>query len=394
MPKTREYHLSTSSGKDFPWLLFKTATPPTKSRSKRPSLQNALVVSRPKAAAAAPKAEEPSQALMAPGQAKSKQAAQDKKGSEAAKNSKPSAKKKSTQHASLWSAWYVSEDRSYLWRAKQTPNSKAWNYQVSPACRESPPAGPQIQVTTPTTSSSALSRSRSRSPTPGKVPGSLEPDPDCPKSSYPTILTTSTGQPTEGLSASSRQTLVTLPKEGSELSSPSVPEPGHDAKAAVTTAKPTKGLPGSRPRPSASRKRPIGPVARLLQEGTRSRRQQPLVQRKPRPDAAKSTIAVNTTALVLRDGGDANAENRDALALPPPPPPHKAAAAAAKRKSAAAAAAAASQQRAMAKKLHSKVRSEKEMKVDHKRRVKAWLKKVDVDLGPIPLDGDGLPVYR
>ena len=48
---------------------------------------------------------------------------------------------------------------------------------------------------------------------------------------------------------------------------------------------------------------------------------------------------------------------------------------------------------ALAKKLHAKVKSEKELKMDPKRRVKAWLKDVEVDMELIPLDGQGLPVY-
>jgi hypothetical protein len=48
---------------------------------------------------------------------------------------------------------------------------------------------------------------------------------------------------------------------------------------------------------------------------------------------------------------------------------------------------------ALAKKLHAKVRAEKELKMDPKRRVKTWLKGVEVDLTPIPLDILGLPIY-
>jgi hypothetical protein len=238
---------------------------------------------------------------------------------------------------------------------------------------------------------------------------------DSPKSSWPTILTTSTGQPTNDLTASSSQTLATLPKEGSAFEPPDPVDAGHDTQASATTTSKTARLGPSSS--SAGRKRPVGPVMRLIQEGTRNRRQQQLQQQqlqqqqqqKFRSQASKSTTALNTTttALVLRDGErDAHSDCTDVrLAQPPPPPPpppepvHKAAAAATtsaakKKKIGTAAAATPAQNRAMAKKFHAKVKMEKEMRMDPKRRVKAWLKKVDVDWGLIPLDAEGLPVYR
>lgn len=48
---------------------------------------------------------------------------------------------------------------------------------------------------------------------------------------------------------------------------------------------------------------------------------------------------------------------------------------------------------AYAKKLHAKVKSEKEMRVDPKRRVRVWLKGVEVGV-EVVLDAEGLPVYR
>jgi hypothetical protein len=49
--------------------------------------------------------------------------------------------------------------------------------------------------------------------------------------------------------------------------------------------------------------------------------------------------------------------------------------------------------KAFARKLHAKVKSEKELKVDPKRRVKAWLRDVELDMTPIPLDVEGFPIY-
>ncbi|KAK4103988.1 hypothetical protein N658DRAFT_484059 [Parathielavia hyrcaniae] len=50
---------------------------------------------------------------------------------------------------------------------------------------------------------------------------------------------------------------------------------------------------------------------------------------------------------------------------------------------------------ALAKWLHAKVRLEKKLKPDPKKRVRAWLKGVEeVDLAPVSLDIEGLPIYQ
>jgi hypothetical protein len=153
------------------------------------------------------------------------------------------------------------------------------------------------------------------------------------------------------------------------------------------------------PTPRATNKRPVGPVMRLLQEG-RSRRNKATVI----TQAAKSTTAANTTGTapgeVPLGGGVADKPQQQQQ--------H------AEQGDAAAAAAAVSTGKgdndgnnkagiflvknrtssALAKKLHARVKSEKELKVDPKKRVKAWLRGVELDLAPIPLDGQGFPIYR
>jgi hypothetical protein len=123
IPKTREYYLSTSSSRDFAWFLFKAVIPPPKRKPGHPSSQKAALPPRSKPAPqSAPKAEESSMELMAPDDVKERQTAKEKR-TDSAKNPKPRTKKKGSKPGSLWSAWYVSEDHSYMWRARRNHNS-------------------------------------------------------------------------------------------------------------------------------------------------------------------------------------------------------------------------------------------------------------------------------
>lgn len=234
-----------------------------------------------------------------------------------------------------------------------------WDYEFTPGYQESPQVQETTQDTSPTTSSSSES-SLVTSASPRQPPDSPNPnllrDPTSPKCSWPTILTASTGQPTEDLSASSSRTLVTLPRE--------VDQPDATGTALVpfmATGKP--------PLSRGNNKRPVGPVMRLLQEG-RSRRN------KAKMEVTKSTA--NTTATTPGTSGAGKPQQH--------PGQHDDAGAVVVAKN--------RPTSALAKKLHARVKSEKELKVDPKRRVRAWLKGVEVDLAPIPLDTQGFPIYR
>lgn len=267
---------------------------------------------------------------------------------------------------------------------------ETWDYEFTPGYQEPP----QLLVTAPSTSGSDHN-SWPLSPSPGKPPDSPNLGhslgPTSPKSSWPTIITTSTGYPTDDLSASSSRTLTTLPKElddSSPLGDPStalVP-----FAAAATHAVPSRGKPnGTTKRISSTgnSRRQVGPVLCLLQESrSRKGRAKTEMTRSTANITSTAAAAAATTTTTAAQKGDpgrgagaaaaatsAGAENNgnDGRALP------------ATNRAAS----------AFAKKLHAKVKSEKELKVDPKRRVRAWLKDVEVDWEPIPLDGRGFPIY-
>lgn len=245
--------------------------------------------------------------------------------------------------------------------------SETWDYEFTPGYQEPP----QVLVTAPSTAGSDLNRPLS--PSLGNPPGSPNPslslDPTSPKSSWPTIVTTSTGYPTDDLSASSSRTLNTLPKELGDSQLLSDPSAALVPFTPTTLTIPSRGKSnGTAKRTNTSNsKRQVGPVLRLLQE-SRSRKG------RAKTEMTKSTANVTSAATAPHQQDDPGAtENngnngRTLLA-----------------KSRATS--------AFAKKLHAKVKSEKELKVDPKRRVRAWLKDVEVDWDPIPLDGQGFPIY-
>jgi hypothetical protein len=145
----------------------------------------------------------------------------------------------------------------------------------------------------------------------------------------------------------------------------------------------------ARPQPARSKhsKRPVGPVLRLIQE-SRSRRSKSEVD-KSTVAVTAFTAAAGTTALsnddrakgknkqqgqgdgAVHDGHDHSSNGYNTHSNLPT----KARA-------------------AYAKKLHAKVKSEKELKADPKRRVRTWLKGVELDTAPLPLDEWGFPIYR
>ncbi|KAL2127840.1 hypothetical protein VTI74DRAFT_10090 [Chaetomium olivicolor] len=335
--KNRNYYLTTSSTRDFTWFLFK---PPATSKPSRITAEPSPTYRVPKSRR--PKtvstAKEPEKALMAPAETGPK-------------------------NAGPWSDWYVSEDRNYSWRARQSPN-ETWDYQFTSGCQESP----QVQVISASTSNSELSQPIPLSPGHLVASPTLSQvqDPTSPKSSWPTIITTSTGRPTENLSASSNRTLTTLPKELGDNHPFGLTSTGLAPLTATTQPFTPCGINND-----DKKKRPVGPVMRLLQEG-RSRKN------KAKTEVTKSTVS--------------NTAFNPGKITPAPqlrPGQHDSGGAASLTKTRLTAA-----QMKHAKKLNAKVKSEKDLRVDKNRRVKTWLKGVEVDTTPIPLDDDGLPIYR
>jgi hypothetical protein len=202
-------------------------------------------------------------------------------------------------------------------------------------------------------------------------------DATSPKGSWPTIATTSTGQPTESF-ASSYRTQSTLPRElvdGGQLYATDV---AFDPLAVAAATSPR----GGRSKVSHNgKRRPVGPVMRLFQEG---------LGRKTRAKPDLTKFLANRSVVQLGNGFDQTQQfweqkpawdsiNREEITgstwnvgvLPTT-----------SRKMS-----------TLAKKLHARVRSEKDLRPDPKRRVKAWLKRVELNTTPIPLDAEGLPVY-
>ncbi|KAK4251026.1 hypothetical protein C7999DRAFT_37916 [Corynascus novoguineensis] len=364
--KSREYYLTTSSSRDFTWFFFRPPNPRRLSTKLVPPSPNPVPKAR---RTKVPSTTEPRLALMAPVEAKSRKQPSRSRAEPAAKSKKQSKPKRSgIENAGPWSDWYLSEDGTYLWRARVLQN-ETWDYQYDYNYQELSPA----ENTTPITSNSEFGQPPS--PSPGESPADPKnlsvptQDPTSPKSSLPTILTTSTGHPTEGLSASTSRTLVTLPKEVKDASS--------QPEMALIPFSGTRNLSGTK---GGTKRTNSGksPVLRLLflQEG-RSRKSRP-----GRADSVdpKSAAGNNITAVVVPDkeqqhgGGGARPGNGGSGAVT---------VARSNRTSS-----------AFAKKLHAKVKSEKELRMDPKKRVRTWLKGVELDWAPIPLDIQGFPIYQ
>ncbi|GAB1314209.1 hypothetical protein MFIFM68171_04419 [Madurella fahalii] len=359
-PKTREYYLARNPTRDFAWFSFRTLATAQHPKSK---VEPTPTYSVPKTRRAKMPsiADASGNAVMSPTDVNARAGASTATSAAASSNTSKS-EKLASGYAGPWSEWYVSEDRNYFWRARQTPN-ETWDYQYTPGYQQPQPRSGSF-------ASAAQQAPSTSAPGPGTTPvgAGRTRVPASPKSSWPTIITTSTGQPTE-LSTSSTRTLTTLEKEvddGSKQQTSSALVP------LVITAK-------SPPARGTRSKRPVGPVMRLLQEGR---------SRKAKSEVNKSTAVIPAVAAgasnpALKANGKAkgkaklqgqddtavNENNNNNVALT-------------------------KARVANAKRLHSKVKSEKELKVDPKRRVRGWLKGLEVDRTPIPLDEAGFPIYR
>ncbi|KAK3898750.1 hypothetical protein C8A05DRAFT_47019 [Staphylotrichum tortipilum] len=391
--KTREYYLTTSYTRDFAWFFFGKPTstakqPPRQRVESTPPYRISKVsnISKPRPGRLPPtKKHEARHALMAPGdvkamalavKARSKPAKPKKP--ESKPKPKPKHKKTGPDSVGPWSDWYVSGDRNYFWRARQSQNDK-WDYQFTPSYQETTS---QTQETTedtaPTTSSSSLNRPLSSFPEdpPEDLPASPDPNqsptpnPASPKSSWPTIITTSTGQPTADLSASSNRTLTSLAKELCDGDDDNDADHPWDSIAYTTTPRgladaipfpTTTPAPATAPttNPKPKKKKPISPVMRLLQESVAARS-----SRKTKTDAAPPQLHSHQQQHQPQDQ-----HQQDPTATQHSQGNDKA-------------------MSALARKLHARVKAEKELKVDPKRRVKAWLKGVEV-----PMVGAGTAGY-
>ncbi len=252
---------------------------------------------------------------------------------------------------------------------------ETWDYEFTPGYQESqePQELLQLENSAPAAPNDD-EVSRPLSPSPADPPPA-SPNPGgpqnlvSPKSSWPTIITTSTGYPTDGLSASSSRTLAALPEElddGYDDNNYPLDATGTTLVPFAVTTRPIQSRSKYDGTKGSSRRRPVGPVMRLIQE-TRSRKS------RAKTEATRSSTANIAAAPQQEAEGQYGADNDEDGAI-----------VVTKNRATS----------ALAKKLHAKVKSEKELKMDPKRRVKTWLKDVEVDMELIPLDAQGLPMYR
>ncbi|KAK0739596.1 hypothetical protein B0T21DRAFT_449705 [Apiosordaria backusii] len=420
--KPREYNIPTHPNRDF-WLsLWPTSnSPPAKGATAEPT----PTYSVPKGSRRTKMptiSEEPSKAKKPkPARTKSK-----------------SKKASTSKGPGSWSEWYISEDNKYFWRARKLPNDE-WDYQTQPKPEPQPeiqplphphmqpisqqkpkpepepqplphphmepisqPNSPKITIedTTPSPSPSPSSPSPSSSPersTTSKDNHLLKPpispalkshrSGSNPKSSYPTIITTSTGRPTEAITASPRTSGLTLTRIES-ISPVRKPTP-----AGVKTTQPT-----SKPAPkvinpptttttnnkkSSSPKRPIGPVMWLLTEGARSKKGKSLAS--PPPAPKKATLEKTEKQ---QSGGGGGSGGGGQVHLQP--------GGVVITKTRGSGGVSNSELAKKKKLLDKKIKEGKVMdtKVDSKKRIRAWLGGVEGEEELIPLDGEGFPVYR
>ncbi|KAK4169121.1 hypothetical protein QBC43DRAFT_356707 [Cladorrhinum sp. PSN259] len=291
-----------------------------------------------------------------------------------------------------WSEWYVGEDRQHLWRARQLPDG-TWDYEYRPL--EGQPGQPrsrsQETTTTTTTYMTHSSQSADAPFYPGLSPpaSSLGRGPrarSSPKTSYPTIITTSTGRPTERYPTSSPRASDFLVKEDLPiLTITAGPEPSSSLPAPPTFQ--SLVVP-QQTRLPIHPKRPVGPVMWLLQEGARSRK------------SNKSGSAnITTTKLFSPDSFTLPIGGHDDDPLNPGHPPVQAPPGQQQQQPTPQQIAQITKTRtAYAKKLDKKIKSEKVTRMDPRKRIKTWLKQVSAQTNPqnilIPLDEDGFPVYR
>ncbi|KAK4177598.1 hypothetical protein QBC36DRAFT_371179 [Triangularia setosa] len=411
--KPREYNIPTHINRDFWSSLWPSSTsPPAKGATAEPT----PTYSVPKGSRRTKMptiSEEPSKSK------KSKPV-----------RTKPKSKKASTSKGpGSWSEWYISEDNKYFWRARKLPNDE-WDYQTQPKPEPEPeiqplphphmetisqqtqpkpdpqlspqplphphmqpisqPNSPKITVedTTPLTTPSSSPCSSPERSTTTKDNHLLKPpispalkshrSGTNPKSSYPTIITTSTGRPTEAITASNPSPRT------SGLALTRIESISPLRKPSPTTNKTPHQQPAPKPKvvnppakKSSSPKRPIGPVMWLLTEG-RSRKGKSAVSSPP-PAAAKKTPADKTDKTEKQPGGNVHLQPGGVVIT--------------KNKGSGVS----NSELAKKKKLlDKKIKEGKVMdtKVDSKKRIRAWLAGVEGEEELIPLDGEGFPVYR
>ncbi|KAK4203856.1 hypothetical protein QBC40DRAFT_337356 [Triangularia verruculosa] len=420
--KPREYNIPTHPNRDFWHSLWPTSpSPPAKGTTAEPT----PTYSVPKGSRRAKMptiSEEPSKS----------------KKSKPVRTKSKSKKTSTSKNARSWSEWYLSEDNTYFWRARKLPNDE-WDYQKQPKTDPEPeiqplvphphlesisqqiqpktksqpepkplphphmepisqPNSPKITIedTTPLTSSSSSSSSSSpeRSTTTSKDNNHFLKPPispalkshrsgSNPKSSYPTIITKSTGRPTEAITTTNPSPRTsglaltriesTSPSPIRKTSSPTTrQQQPHSQKPKVVNPPAKK---------SSSPKRPLGPVMWLLTEG-RSKKGKSLASPPPAaaapakkttpPSAAeKQQPGVPGGNVHLQPGGVVITKNKGSGVS----------------------------NKELAKKkklLDKKIKEGKVMdtKVDSKKRIKAWLGGVEGEEELIPLDEEGFPVYR
>ncbi|KAK3378266.1 hypothetical protein B0H63DRAFT_525506 [Podospora didyma] len=336
MPSTkRDYYTTESTGRDFGWFSFRSpaSTVPSVGEKAEPSPTYSTTTKRRRRNKMPPIAEE-GRVIATP----------------ASGTRKP-------ERLGPWSEWTESSDNKYFWRARQSMNG-VWAYQYtegyySANARRRPPtiSSPRMSSPLAITDSAHMTGS--------------------PKSSWPTITTTSTGRPTEVASNSSNQhTGSHLTVTSSVAKSPSILGPKKQPLSSVNNQKPTLKrrpvllLPAP---PAGQNKTQDNKNNNQLKPDNTSK--PPPKSKPPPPKSKKSTMVAAKSKLSMA---------------------HTAAATSTAAASTAIALTARSQQAhaaAQSKRLHNKLKSEKELKIDTKKRVRNWLKDVELETTtPAPWD--------
>ncbi|KAK3373601.1 hypothetical protein B0T24DRAFT_679013 [Lasiosphaeria ovina] len=389
MPSTkRDFYTSESPGRDFSWFSFRSPAPTTSNtREKAEPSTTYSNAKRRRRSRMATVSEGPKEhpAMLLPATALDNSDA---------------------MTLGPWSEWAESGDKKYFWRARQTPNG-TWGYQYREgdssasvkrkSSQYKPPRLLAAPSTTATTTASAVMPT-----TPKKVHGS-----ESPTNSWPTIITTSTGMPTDvddSNSSAARTTSTKLAAEESSGHALRSPRPMITGPAAIMAKIVLASPPSKKPKrpPSSSRgSRPAAPAARrpmllslasLPLQGKNAQQQQHQQQQQKRTGQSLSKPPIaNHKSPKPKSMADSMAKSmaksKKSAAVTATATTTAATKNNSKRTKAAQTAKAHADAIAQAKRLHNKLKSEKELKIDTKKRVRGWLKDVPLETTtPAPWD--------
>jgi hypothetical protein len=323
-----------------------------------------------------------------------------------------------------WSEWYETRDQKRFWRARRLPDD-TWGYQFSDIKPSSSAPKPSAARQKPPPTANATNSNRMASfffgvpivitPPPSQHrPASIYPPP--PKDTDDTVeaeaVSTVTTTTNNSRDRGHLNPHFLLPRDsGTTFPSAVSTGKGRGSSLSILSSEKVSTLskheedsidrPNHRHNKTANNKSrggasKLAPSSKAATHKTKSK------ANKPGNTNTNPTNTKNNNTIIPGNGNDSNNNTKPrptgitttattnllSLSLskprPPPKPPAPPAAGTSPSPSAAA-----------GKKLHNKVKNEKEMRIDTKKRVKNWLKDVEPEtLSSASLDEQGLPVYR